>query len=67
MVTISRFKGKAEAMNYYIALTTNDVFTSSIQDKGITVYPISGSNYTIYYNKVEERRLYKKFFEENYQ
>ena len=66
LVTIARFKNKTDAMNYHIALTTNDVFAPSIQDKSITVYPISASNYSIYYNKVDERRLYKKFFEENY-
>jgi len=66
LVTIARFKGKATAMNYYIALTTNDVFSPYIQDKSITVYAISATNYSIYYNRPEERRLYKRFFEENY-
>jgi len=66
MVTVSRFRGKTDAMNYYIALTTNDVFSSAIEDRSITVYPISSSNYSIYYSKVDERRLYKNFFEENY-
>jgi tetratricopeptide (TPR) repeat protein len=67
LVTIARFKGKTDAMNYHVALTTNDMFASLIQDKSITVYPISASNYSIYYQKVDERRLYKQFFEENYQ
>jgi len=66
MVTIARFKGKTEAMNYYIALTTNDVFAPLIEDRSITVYPISSTNYNIYYTKSEDRRLYKKFFEDNY-
>lgn len=66
MITVARFKGKSDAMNYYVALTTNDVFQQAITDKVITVYAISASNYSIYYNKVDERHSYKQFFEENY-
>jgi len=66
LLTISRFKGKNDAMNYYTALTTNDVFSSSIQEGSLTVYPISGSNYPIYYNNASARPGYKKFVEENY-
>jgi TolA-binding protein len=66
LVTIARFKGKTDAMNYYIALTTNDVFEPSIREKALTVYAISASNYSIYYNKPEVRHLYKGFFEEHY-
>jgi tetratricopeptide (TPR) repeat protein len=67
LVTISRFKSKSNAMDYYIAITTNDVFAPSINDKSLTVYAISASNYSIYYNKPEARYLYKAFFEEHYQ
>ena len=66
MVTISRFKNKTEAMNYYIAISTNNVFSSSMKDKSLVVYAISASNYSIYYSKADERYLYKNFFEENY-
>ena len=66
LVTIAKFRGKKEAINYYIAITNNDVFEPSIKDKGLTVYAISASNYSIYYNKPEQRHLYKLFFEENY-
>jgi TolA-binding protein len=66
LVTIARFKGKSDAMNYYTALTTNDVFAPGIQENSLTVYPISASNYSIFYNRVDARRLYKKFVEENY-
>jgi len=66
LITISRFKGKSDVMDYYIAFTHNNVFIPSIEDKSLTVYAISASNYSIYYNKVNERSLYKKFFEENY-
>jgi len=66
MVTIARFSNKANAMNYYTALTTNDVFSSSIYEGTLTVYPISSSNYFIYYSNVGARRGYKAFVEENY-
>jgi hypothetical protein len=66
MVTVARFKNKGDAMNYYIALTTNDVFASGIKEKTLTVYPISASNYSIYYQKANARRSYKKFVEEHY-
>jgi len=66
MITIARFKGKTEAMNYYIALTTNDTFSSAIQDRSIIVYPISASNYFIYFHNVNDRSMYKNFAEENY-
>ena len=60
------FGGKAEAMNYYTAITNNDVFAPAIAEKAITIYPISASNFSIFYSKVNERGLYKQFFEENY-
>jgi len=66
MVTIARFSNKTNAMNYYTALTTNDVFSSSIHEGSLTVYPISSSNYFIYYSNVGARRGYKTFVEENY-
>ena len=66
LVTVARFKGKTDAMNYYIALTTNELFMPLIQDKSITVYPISASNYSLYYSKPNERYMYRRFFEENY-
>ena len=66
MVTVSRFKGKTDAMNYYIAFTNNNLFSPLIEDRSITVYPISASNYSIFYNKINERQLYKQFFEDNY-
>jgi len=66
LITVTRFKGKDDALNYYIALTTNDLFSPSIQDKSLTVFAISATNYSIYYNKVDSRYLYKSFFEKNY-
>ena len=66
MVTVSRFKGKTDAMNYYIALTSNNLFAPLIEDKNITVFAISASNYSIYYQKIDDRHLYLQFFKENY-
>jgi tetratricopeptide (TPR) repeat protein len=66
LVSITRFKGKTDAMNYYTALTTNDVFAPSIQDKSLTVYAISATNYSTFYGKSDDRRMYKQFFNENY-
>jgi len=66
LVSISQFSGKTAAMNYFIAFTNNSIFMPSIEDKSITVFPISASNFSIYYSKVNERNLYKQFFEENY-
>ena len=66
LITISRYKNKTEAMNYHLAFTTNDVFSSSVKDRSIVVYAISASNYSIYYSKADERYLYNNFFEENY-
>ena len=66
LVTIARFKGKTDALNYYITMTTHSMFEPTIQDKSISVYAISSSNYSIYYNKPDERYLYKSFFEEYY-
>jgi len=66
LVTVARFKGKSDAMNYYIAITTNELFQPMVNDKSITVYPISATNYSMYYSKANERYLYKQFFEENY-
>jgi TolA-binding protein len=66
LVTIARFKGKTDAMTYYTALTHNNLFSPLVEDKSITVYAISASNYSIYYQKANERHLYKLFFQENY-
>jgi len=66
LIAVAKFSGKTEATNYYIAMTTNDLFLPSIEDKSITVFAISSSNYSIFFNKEKERYLYHKFFEETY-
>jgi hypothetical protein len=66
LVTIARYKGKTDAMNYYTAMITYELFASMIKEKSITVYAISATNYSIYYGKPDERNMYGQFFEENY-
>ena len=66
LVTVSRFKGKNDVMDYYTAFTHNNIFSPLIEDKSITVYAISASNYSIFYQKANERYLYKEFFDKNY-
>jgi len=66
MVTVARFKGKTDAMNYYTAMTTYELFASMIKEKSIVVYAISATNYSIYYAKPNDRDMYGQFFEENY-
>ena len=66
LITISRFKGKNEAMDYYTALIHNNLFSPLVEDSSITVYAISASNYSIFYQKADERYLYQQFFQDNY-
>jgi len=66
LVTIARFRNKTEVMNYYMALINNDVFRPGVEDTSLTVYPISASNYRIFYEKVTDRPWYRKFVEDNY-
>jgi tetratricopeptide (TPR) repeat protein len=66
LVTIARFKGKTDAMNYHTAMTTYELFSYMIKEKNIIVYAISATNYSIYYAKPDDRNMYGQFFEENY-
>jgi len=66
MVTIAKFKNAELAMNYYGILTNNDVFSSSIAKGSLTVYAMSATNYTNYYNKQDSRELYDSFFKQSY-
>lgn len=66
ILTVAKFKNKETAMDYYDNLTSNETFYPYIKSKAIIAYAISATNYTTYYNKVDKRELYGKFFEENY-
>ena len=66
MVTVARFKNKETAMDYYHAISKNELFLPSIINSSITLFPISATNYTSYYNNVSKRPLYKEFFQTHY-
>ena len=66
ILTIAKFKNKEAAMDYYDNLTSNETFYPYVKSKAIVPYAISATNYTTYYNKVDKRESYGKFFEENY-
>ncbi|MCQ2286041.1 MAG: tetratricopeptide repeat protein [Bacteroidales bacterium] len=66
ILTIAKFKNKEVAMDYYNNLIQDKRFSAYNKTKAITTYAISATNYTSYYNKVNKRKLYDKFFEENY-
>ncbi|MEG1555788.1 MAG: tetratricopeptide repeat protein [Bacteroidales bacterium] len=66
MVTIAKFKNKISAMDYYQIMTANDFFKNNVSNKNITIFAISSTNYTTYYNKSEKRYLYPDFFNVNY-
>lgn len=66
MVTVAKFNNKDSTMDYYNILCKNENFASDIANGNIIVYPISASNYTTFYNKVNERPAYEQFFKDNY-
>ena len=66
MVTISKFNDGNEAMDYYSILVKNDKYKGDIQSRNIEVYVMSGTNYTTFYNKRDERDSYPQFFNDNY-
>ena len=66
MVTVAKFNGKDNAMDYYNILLKNENFAPDIANGNIVVYPISATNYTTYYNKTDDRHLYDKFMQDNY-
>jgi len=66
MVTVAKFVGKENAMDYYNILLKNENFAPDIANGNIVVYPISATNYTTYYNKIADRPLYEDFLKEHY-
>lgn len=66
MVTISKFKDKEEAMNYYHILLKDSLFKDDINNQTIQVYAMTTQNYTTFYNKRDQRVNYPAFFKENY-
>jgi hypothetical protein len=66
IVTVSRFKNKETALDYYYSFTKNDKFKSEILAKNIIIFPISAGNYSTFYKEKASRPLYEKFFKEKY-
>ena len=66
MVTVAKFNGKNNAMDYYDILMKNENFAPDIANGNIIVYPISATNYTTFYNKVDDRPMYENFVKEHY-
>lgn len=66
MITVSRFKNKDTAMEFYTTLINSEIFKTQISGDQVQVYAISATNYTTFYNKVDKRHLYKPFFNLNY-
>lgn len=66
IVTVSRFKNKETALDYYYSFTKYDKFKGDILAKNIVIFPISAGNYSIYYKEKASRPLYEQFFNDNY-
>ncbi|MBO4654471.1 MAG: tetratricopeptide repeat protein [Bacteroidales bacterium] len=66
MITISKFKNKEVAMNYYQIMVNNPVFASRLAGKHYEIYTMSSTNYTSYYNMKDKRDLYPDFFNDHY-
>ncbi len=66
MVTVAKFSNKDKAMEYFNILLKNENFSPDVANGNIIVYPISSTNYTTFYNKVDERSLYPEFLKKHY-
>ncbi len=66
IVTVSRFKNKETAMDYYYSFTKNDKFKADILSKNIIIFPMSAGNYSTFYKEKASRPLYEQFFKDNY-
>lgn len=66
LITISRFRNAEAALDYYNAFIRNDKFKAHVMGKNATAYPMSASNYSIFYKQKDARALYEDFFKKNY-
>ena len=66
MITISKFKDKEKAMNYYNIMVKNPIFSSRLASGHYNIYAMSSTNYTSYYNMKDKRDMYPDFFKDNY-
>ena len=65
IITIGNFKNMDEAMNYYTALLNDEYVTSGLNTEDFFLFPISTSNYPLFYRD-KNIGAYTKFFEEYY-
>jgi hypothetical protein len=66
MVTVSRFKNGELSLEYYQTLLSSEIFKDYLKQESIQVYCMSATNYTTYYNKVDQRSYYRPFFNKFY-
>ena len=66
MITISKFKNKEVAMNYYNLMVKNPIFATHLSGGHYELYIMSSTNYTSFYNMKDKRDMYPAFFNENY-
>lgn len=66
MITISKFKNKEVALNYYNIMVKNPIFATHLSGGHYELYVMSSTNYTSYYNMKDKRDMYPSFFNENY-
>ncbi len=66
MITISKFKNKEVAMNYYNIMVNNPIFANRLSAGHYNLYTMSSTNYTSYYNMKDKRDMYPSFFNDNY-
>jgi hypothetical protein len=65
IITVGNFKNKDEALNYYNAIMIDKYVLSGVNQENYSVYPISTSNYPLFYRE-KNIQDYKEFFEKNY-
>jgi hypothetical protein len=66
MITIAQFANQETAMNYYRSIMGDSGFNALMQNETITIYAMSATNYTTFYNKRDNRNQYIDFFKQYY-
>jgi TolA-binding protein len=66
MITIAQFTNQETAMNYYRSIVGDSEFNALMQNGTISIYAMSATNYTTFYNKRDNRNQYIDFFKQYY-
>ncbi len=67
MITISKFKDKNAAMDYYKLFISDTKYLSTLNSTpSAKVYVISDANYVTFYKNKQQRATYDEFFKTNY-